>query len=214
MTAIVLSFDAAHYAETTEALRKAEVSSENKRSDWGRETLTGLFGKHMTEGDLTAALLAAFKPKKPNGKPGDTLSSVRYAKGGDAVRKAATLCLEIVEAATDGQIAEDFRPIAIAFATDAPNAPKSLYGLRDEMSKLRREAAKAAKGAEDGEDSEDGETVVAVVPLAVMAERMALAIREASAEDVIAADDQLTDLLSALRDAFAAEVAEEEAIAA
>jgi hypothetical protein len=75
MTAIVLSFDAAHYAETTEALRKAEVTSENKRSDWGRETLLGLFGKHMTEGDLTAALLAAFKPKKPNGKAGDTLSA-------------------------------------------------------------------------------------------------------------------------------------------
>jgi hypothetical protein len=197
-------------------LRKAEVTSENKRSDWGRETLTGLFGKHMTEGDLTAALLAAFKPKKPNGKAGDTLSSLRYAKGGDAVRKAASLCLEIVEAATDGQIAETFRPIAIAFATDAPNAPKSLYALRDEMSKLRRDAAKEAKGGEDGEDSEseDGETVVAVVPLAVMAERMALAIREASAEDVLTADDQLTDLLSALRDAFAAEAVEDEAIAA
>jgi hypothetical protein len=215
MNAIVLNFDAIHYAETTEALRKAEVSSENKRSDWGRETLTGLFGKHMTEGDLLAALLIAFKPKKPNGKAGDTLSSLRYAKGGDAVRKAATLCIDIVEAATEGQIAEAFRPVAIAFATDAPDAPKSLYALRDEMNRLRREAAKAAKGEPEGEtegetDAETSGETVAAVPLAVMAERMALALREAKADDIVAADDQLTDLLAAIRDAFATSAADEE----
>lgn len=212
----MLKFDAKHYAETTEALRKAEVTSENKRSDWGRETLTGLFGNHLTAGDLTAALLVAFKPKMNNGKPGTTLSSLRNAKGGDAVRKAAVLCLEIVEAASDGQIADAFRPIAIAFATDAPDAPKSLYALRDEMSRLRRDAAKEAAGVtEDGDEPEgEGETVVATVPLAVMAERMALAIREASAEDVLAADEQLSDLMNAVRDAYAATSADEEQLAA
>ena len=214
-----LSFDAVHYAETTEALRKAEVTSENKRSEWGRETLCGLIAGAMTEGDLLAALLAAVKPVKPNGKPGDSFSSLRYAKGGDAIRKAATLCLEMHEAAEKGAIADAFRPMAVAFAVDAPDAPKSLYALRDEMQRLRREAAKAAKaeggegegeGEGEAEGDEGGETV-AVTPLAVMAERMALALREASPEAVVGADDALADLLEAIREAFAKASTDEEA---
>jgi hypothetical protein len=210
-----LNFDAVHYADTTEALRKAEVTSENKRSDWGRETLCGLFSGKMTEGDLTAALLAAFKPRKPNGKAGDTLSSLRYAKGGDAVRKAAALCLDIRTAATEGQIAEAFRPLAIAFATDAPEAPRTLYALRDEMQRLRKEAAKAAgngegEGADDAPEAANDPAPAPAVPLAVMAERFALALSEATDEDILAADDALTTVMEALRVAYSRGAAVEE----
>jgi hypothetical protein len=205
MTAI--SFDIAHFGETTETLRKAEVSSENKRSDWGRETLCGFFSERMDEGTMTATLLAILKPRKPNGKAGDTLSSLRYAKGGDAIRKAAVTCLDIYEAASKGPVAAEFRPVAIAFATAAPNAPKSLNALKAELTKLRKEASKAASDAADnaGNDADsDNDETVDKVPLAVMAERMALAISEASEEDILAADEQLTSLLEAIRNAYAA----------
>jgi hypothetical protein len=43
-----------------------------------------------------------------------------------------------------------------------------------------------------------------------MAERMALALREASPEAIEAADEALTDLLQALRDAFATAAADSE----
>ena len=205
-----LAFDAAHFAVTTEALRKAEVTSENKRSEWGRETLCGLFSDAMTEGDLTAALLAAFRPKKPTGKAGDSLSSLRYAKGGDAVRKAAQLCLDIVAASEAGAVADVLRPIAIAFAVDAPDAPKSLYALRDEMKRLQREAAKAAGNGDESEQEQEQEQEPAAPPLAVMAERMALAVREASPEAILSADGPLGDLLASLREAFERVAAEEQ----
>jgi hypothetical protein len=218
---LILNFDAAHYADTTEALRKAEVTSENKRSDWGRETLAGLFSGKMTEGDLLAALVAAFKPRKPNGKAGDSFSSLRYARGGDAVRKAATLCLEMHEAAEKGTICEAFRPLAVAFAVDAPDAPRTLYALRDEMQRMRRDAAKAAGNGEgeaaEGADANvpgDADVKPEATPLAVMAERMALALREATPEAIEGADDALAGLLEAVRDAYARGVAEEERKAA
>lgn len=199
MTAI--TFDIAHFGETTETLRKNEVSSENKRSDWSRETLCGFFSEHLDEGTLTATLLAILKPRKPNGKAGDTLSSLRYAKGGDAIRKAAETVLDIYEAASKGPVRDAFRPIAIAFATAAPNAPKSLNALKAELTKLRKEASKAASDAADnaGNDADsDNEEAVDVVPLAVMAERFALAVSEASEADGLAADEQLASVMAAI----------------
>lgn len=215
MTAI--KFDLPHYGETTEVLRQNGVSFENKATDWSRESLCGLFSGTINVGDMDATLIAILKPKKPNGKAGDSRSSLRYAKGGDAIRKTADSVEDIFTAATSGAVAEAFRPIAIAFATAADNSPKSLAAVRGELSKLRSEAAKVAKAAADNAgntadaDNETPKPVQVQVPLAVMAERMALALREASADDVLAADDQLTALMSALRDAYSAPVEQQQA---
>lgn len=217
---VAASFSIEDYATVTASYRGATVSEENKRSDWGRFTLFGLFSGAMTKGDLTTALLVAYKPVKPNGKAGDSLSALRYAKGGDAARKAAETCLDIVEAASEGTVADAFRPIAIAFATNSPDAPKSLKALKDTLSTLRRDAAKAAKGETASEGEGEGEAASegeapAPSPIGQMAASLALRLSEASPADILAADSELSDLLETLRASIdRAIVADDIAIAA
>lgn len=209
-----ISFDIAHYGETTADLRAKGVSFENKSDDWGRESLCGLFSDKMTIGDMDATLVAILKPKKANGKPATTRSSLRNVKGGDAVRKVADSIEAIYEAATKGSVATEFRPLAIAFATNAPNAPKSLNALKSELSKLRAAATKEAKEAADNAttDSEpEGEQEAAQTPLSVIVERATLAIAEASDDDILAADEALSSLMETIRARYDAVADSEEA---
>jgi hypothetical protein len=216
MTAI--AFDIAHYGETTEDLRQKGVSFENKATDWSREGLCGLFSGRMTVGDMTATLCAILKPKMANGKAGTTLSSLRNVKGGDAIRKVAEGVIDVFEAANTGAVAEAFRPIAIAFATVSPDAPKSLNALRKELAKLRAEASKAAVEAADNAkpegEEEEGEPEVAKTSLSVIVERAALAIAEASADDLLLADDAIASLMETIKARYAETAEAEEALAA
>jgi hypothetical protein len=218
MTAI--AFDIAHYGETTEDLRQKGVSFENKATDWSREGLCGLFSGRMTVGDMTATLCAILKPKMANGKAGTTLSSLRNVKGGDAIRKVAEGVIDVFEASNTGAVAEAFRPVAIAFATASPDAPKSLNALRKELAKLRAEASKAAVEAADnakpeGEgDGEGEEAPEAKTSLAVVIERAALAIAEASADDLLLADDAIASLMETIKARYAETAEAEEALAA
>lgn len=147
----VTEFDPAMYAQEVKRMRDKTVAAHNSATPFARHALTGLLTGDLSEPKIVASLIAVYKPISPKGKPGEKLSSLQYAPGGDTARKAAEKVFKIYSVRECAGVMDIIRGFCMA----AVGAPKSLNALDKAVSECVKawaeaeaEAAKAASGEE------------------------------------------------------------------
>jgi len=187
---------------------------------FSRDTLAALLNNDMTIGTVDAMLVAKFKPRLPSGKVGTSRSSLRNADGGEAAKKAVDRIEKAFDACNSDveAIATAFRPLAVAFATNAEGSVKSMSALLAQLKTIETNHAESLVPAEDtdgeGTEEQDAPVIEQEAPLATMANRLRLAISEADSATIAEAHDALVALQQALSGTVAYVAAEQEAIAA
>lgn len=206
-----ISFDPTALGAEVGAFKAACVRAENASTPFARKALAGLLTGGATVSSVSALLLAAFKPKRPNGKAADKLSQLRYAVGGDAARKAAEKVFSVYENAS---LNDDIKAAIVAFVLESAGGAKSLNALVAEVAALVKQhneatnAEEAAEGADDTTAEENGTAETppveaAPADLADMVNRMIVAIDSAEVAALAAVQDRLAALMTAIEVASA-----------
>jgi hypothetical protein len=206
------AFDAEAYAGTVKSFKSACVGFENGGDRFAVPTMFGLLSGAVTVGIVTASLITVFgNPKTPAGKASDKLSCLQYAKGGDAARKTAEKVFKAFAAANGtveteagpvaSPLAVAFRPIAVAYATGASDAPKSLRALMTALAAAEKAIADAIIPESEGEGDNEGEAETAAPvqsPLATMLGAITLRLSEATVDEISAASAEIESLSTAI----------------
>ena len=217
------------FAETVnaelKAFRSKAIASHNAATPLARKVLASLMAGALTQGKVTLAALAAYgNPKTPKGKPCTTLSGLRYAEAGEAMKKTLekVFYLDDVRAIgsskdsseADKTLGAAVNAVLTDFVLEREGAPKSLSAVLTQVEELCIAAAKAeaeakAKAeaeakAEAGEagEAEAGEAKAEAAPaaseLSELANRLTIALNSASDEERIAAIDAIGKLYEAI----------------
>lgn len=212
------------FAETVKdelkAFRSKAIASHNAATPLARKVLASLMAGALTQGKVVLAALATYgNPKTPKGKPCTTLSGLRYAEAGEAMKKTLekVFYLDDVRAigsSKDSSEADKTLGLAVNavlndFVLEREGAAKSLSAVLSQVEELciaaaKAEAEAAAKAkAEAGEAGEteaapSAEAEPAALEIAELANRLTIALNSASDEQRIAAIDAIGKLYEAI----------------